>query len=220
MRFIVFDCDGTLVNSQQELMQGIRMAWNAEGLSAPLLSSVLSIVGLPLDEAILSLNPKGGEEQNTRLKLAYLNAFSENIFDTETDEVLYDGVIETLQTINTDNTLMAIVTGRGRQGLQKVLDRHDLGKFFAITKTADCGAGKSNPQVLLEAMAEVGADKKNTIIIGDTIHDIEMGNNAKIKSIGVSFGYHSVDDLKNAGASIIVDDFSYLPQAINTILEE
>ena len=219
MRFIVFDCDGTLVDSQQAIMRGMKTAWQAEGLKPPLLSDVLNIVGLPLLDAVSVLNPQGDLEQNTRLKNSYLDTFSDEGVDAETEEVLFSEVVETLKILNSGDTVMAIITGKGRHGLRKTMERQGLNVFFPITKTADCGAGKPNPQVLLEAMEEAGADATNTVIIGDTTYDILMGKNAKIKSIGVSYGYHSVVDLKNAGANMIVDNFSELPKAIDMVLK-
>ena len=219
MRFIIFDCDGTLVDSQKAIMRGIHTAWLAEGLTPPLLSDVVNTIGLPLLEVIKVLNPQGNDAQNSRLEKGFFKTFDDTKIITEKEEPLYDGVIETLQTLKKTGALLAVVTGKGRRGLGKVLDRHNLHDLFVVTKTADCGAGKPNPQVLLEAMDEVGADKTNSVIIGDTTYDILMGKNAGIKSVGVSFGYHSVADLKEAGAELIVDAFTDLPNAIDKVLK-
>ena len=218
MRFIIFDCDGTLVDSQKAIMRGIHTAWLVEGLTPPLLSDVLNIIGLPLLKAIEVLNPQGDDAQNSRLEQGFFNTFNNAEVAVEEEEPLYHGVIETLQALKKTGALLAVITGKGRHGLRKVFDRHNLHDLFVVTKTADCGAGKPNPQVLLDAMDEVGADKTNSVIIGDTTYDILMGKNAGIKSIGVSFGYHSVADLKEAGAELIVDAFTDLPNAIDKIL--
>jgi phosphoglycolate phosphatase len=105
---------------------------------------------------------------------------------------------------------LAVATGKSRRGLDATLARHGLeGRFMAL-KTADDGPGKPNPHMLLDAMAETGVTPDSTVMIGDTVFDIEMASNAQVRSIGVSWGYHDPDELRAAGAAGVIDEFGEL----------
>ena len=218
MRLIIFDCDGTLLDSQASIMRGIEIAWNNMGLTPPKLSDVLSIVGLSIEDSIKVLEPSLTGEKHQQACDELLKAFEYVNKNELDDEELYPNVIETLNKIKTNNSFLAILTGKGRLGLDTTLKKYQMGDLFAVTKTADCGAGKPNPQTMLDIIYETGVDKENTVMIGDTSYDILTAKNAGVKSIGVSFGYHSVDELKASGADKIVDNFSELPNAIDELI--
>ncbi|MGB1360870.1 MAG: HAD-IA family hydrolase [Alphaproteobacteria bacterium] len=220
MRLIVFDCDGTLVDSQKGIMRGIETAWSEFGLEIPKLSSVLQIIGLSLEDAVAVLEPNLDKETQNKLVETYINVFKNSGGVKDEEEILFDDVKETLQTLNTENTVMAVLTGKSRGGLMATYEKQNIGDFFVISKTADCGPGKPNPHTLNEIITETGVDINRVVMIGDTTHDILTAKNGNIKSIGVSFGYHSVDELNSAGADIIVDKFNELPNAIAKLIGE
>jgi phosphoglycolate phosphatase len=122
-------------------------------------------------------------------------------------EPLYPGAVETLDDLEADGVLLAVATGKSRRGLVATLDRHGLAERFTVLKTADDAPGKPNPDMLLAAMSETGASPDSTVMIGDTVFDIEMAVNARIPAIGVSWGYHDPVELVSAGANEIVDRF-------------
>ncbi len=218
MRLIIFDCDGTLVDSQKSIMNAIVTAWEGFGLNPPKLSSVLQVIGLTIQDSVRVLEPNLNENDYGKLEKEFYSAFVNLNEQAKIEEELFPNVVETLNVLNDDKSYLAVLTGKGKLGLQNTFKNKNIGEYFISTKTSDCGPGKPNPQTMNELIAELGVEKENVVMIGDTTHDILTAKNAGVKSIGVSFGYHSVSELVNAGADEIVDDFSNLPSVIDTLL--
>ena len=116
--------------------------------------------------------------------------------------------MEVLDRLDEAGVLLGVATGKSRRGLEATLDRHGLLERFVNLKTSDDGPGKPNPTILQDAMREVGAERENTIMIGDTVYDISMAVNAQVKPIGVNWGYHATQELEAAGAAAILDRFT------------
>jgi phosphoglycolate phosphatase len=211
-RLAVFDCDGTLVDSQHNIVAAMAAAWRAQGLQPLAASSVRRVVGLPLLEAISRLHPLGSAEVHLSLTDNYKKAFHCMRQEPDHREPLYPGTVEALDAMEAAGYLLAVATGKSRRGLDATLERHGLeGRFMAL-KTADDGPGKPHPHMLEEAMADAGAAPDSTVMIGDTVFDIEMAGNAKVRSIGVSWGYHDPDELRVAGAAGVIDEFGELAE--------
>jgi phosphoglycolate phosphatase len=173
LRLAVFDCDGTLVDSLGAIAAAMARSFETNGLPPPTPHDVQGIVGLPLLDAIDRISPEGADLE--RLRDGYAHAYRELIADPAMHEPLYEGALDALAALDEDR--------------------------FVTLKTRDDGPGKPNPHMLIEAMAEVGADPANTIMIGDTTFDIVMAANAGVASIGVTWGYHGAAELKAAGAA-------------------
>lgn len=218
MRLIIFDCDGTLVDSQKSIMNAIVTAWESFGLNPPKLSSVLQAIGLTIQDSVRVLEPDLNENDYGKLEKEFYSAFVNLNEQAKIEEELFPNVVETLNVLNDDKSYLAVLTGKGKLGLQNTFKNKNIGEYFIATKTSDCGPGKPNPQTMNELIAELGVEKESVVMIGDTTHDILTAKNAGVKSIGVSFGYHSVGELVKAGANEIVDDFSNLPSVIDTLL--
>jgi len=218
MRLIIFDCDGTLVDSQKSIMNAIVTAWESFGLNPPKLSSVLQVIGLTIQDSVRVLEPDLNENDYGKLEKEFYSAFVNLNEQAKIEEELFPNVVETLNVLNDDKSYLAVLTGKGKLGLQNTFKNKNIGEYFIATKTSDCGPGKPNPQTMNELIAELGVEKESVVMIGDTTHDILTAKNAGVKSIGVSFGYHSVGELVKAGANEIVDDFSNLPSVIDTLL--
>ncbi|MDG1154189.1 MAG: HAD-IA family hydrolase [Alphaproteobacteria bacterium] len=218
MRLIIFDCDGTLVDSQKSIMNAIVTAWESFGLNPPKLSSVLQVIGLTIQDSVRVLEPDLNENDYGKLEKEFYSAFVNLNEQAKIEEELFPNVVETLNVLNDDKSYLAVLTGKGNLGLQNTFKNKNIGEYFIATKTSDCGPGKPNPQTMNELIAELGVEKESVVMIGDTTHDILTAKNAGVKSIGVSFGYHSVGELVKAGANEIVDDFSNLPSVIDTLL--
>ena len=209
-RLAVFDCDGTLVDSQHNIVAAMAEAWCSHGLEPLPASLVRRVVGLPLLEAISSLHPLGSVEAHLSLTENYKKAFHNLRQQPDHREPLYPGTVEALDAMEANGYLLAVATGKSRRGLDATLARHGLeGRFMAL-KTADDGPGKPNPHMLLDAMADTGVTPDSTVMIGDTVFDIEMASNAQVRSIGVSWGYHDPDELRAAGAASVIDEFGEL----------
>ncbi len=113
---------------------------------------------------------------------------------------------------------MGIVTGKSRRGVDAILALHDLASYFQVIKTADGSPSKPHPGMVLEAMADMGADTAETVVIGDTSFDMEMARAAGARAIGVSWGYHHRSALVQAGAERIVERYEELPAAVASML--
>ncbi len=213
----VFDCDGTLVDSQHNIVAAMTEAWRAFGLEPLAGTEVRRVVGLPLVDAIAVLFPDGERRDHIALSDLYKDAFRTLRHQPDHHEPLYPGAVETLDNLESEGVLLAVATGKSRRGLVATLDRHGLADRFTVLKTADDAPGKPNPDMLLAAMSETGASQETTVMIGDTVFDIEMAVNARIPAIGVSWGYHDPAELVSAGASEIVDRFGVVVRAAATL---
>lgn len=211
VKLAVFDCDGTLVDSQHSIIESVRLAWLAEGLEPPSDEFIRTGVGLRLDFAIPRLAPDSPPAVHDRLIERYKQAFFEIRQQPNHEEPLYPGTQQVLDSLDRSGVLLAIATGKSRRGLNATLDRHGLTGRFVVLKTADDGPSKPDPKILCDAVKEAGADFDTTAMIGDTVFDISMARAARTHAIGVSWGYHPVAELKKAGADAVIDHYADLP---------
>lgn len=221
-KLIAFDCDGTLVDSRVGILRGMREAFQKNGLIPPSESRILGIVGLKLHEAIYRLCDFDDIELVNKLERDFVDIFKEGINQGGyIDEVIIDGVNEVLDELSSiHNYKKAIITGKCRRALKETMNHFDFHNHFNLTKTADCGPGKPNPKILIDAMIEMGVKSEDTIMVGDTIYDIEMGNEIGVHTIGVTFGYHSREDLVSAGADYIIDDMREILPIVDNIFNQ
>lgn len=208
LRLVVFDCDGTLVDSQHTIIAAMTAAWHAHGLRPQAPDAVRRVVGLPLEVAIARLAPAQPGDRVQRLGDAYRDAFFELQARPDHHEPLYPGVREVLGRLEAAGALMGVATGKGRRGLAATLDRHGLTRHFATLQTSDRARGKPDPDMLLRAMEETGVRPAHTVMVGDTVYDMQMAANARVDAVGVSWGYHEPGELAAAGAVAIVDNFN------------
>ena len=219
-RLAVFDCDGTLVDSQHAIIAAMRSTFSTHDHAQPAASAVRRIVGLPLKDAIARLLPEKDAETHEALREGFNEAFSGLRARGAVREPLFPGAAESLDAFADAGWLLGVATGKGHRGLVATLDGHGLTDRFATLQTADRVPGKPNPHMLLRAMEETGTEANHTVMIGDTTFDMEMALNAGTRAVGVAWGYHGADDLRDAGAHIIIDDFSHLAEAVLELMEE
>ena len=217
IRFVVFDCDGTLVDSAGSIIEAMAKAWEMEGLSPPEPLSVRSVVGLHLDEAISRLHPGGSLAVHNRMAESFREFFNEIRDHSDHDELLFPGTLEVINELDHAGILLGIATGKSRHGLKETLDRNGLMGRFVNLKTSDDGPGKPNPTILLDAIKEVGVTADNTVMIGDTTYDIAMAVNASVNAIGVNWGYHTTSELKAAGAIAMLKCFKDLSGTLHAL---
>ena len=216
LRLVIFDVDGTLVDSQAEILAAMTLAFQSEALVMPEKAAVLSIVGLSLAEAFAVLCPDAEDQQRHRLVDAYKNAFME--LRTQSNEMgpLFPGAMDALDVLRgQDHTLLAIATGKSRRGLDKVLERHGLTGVFHSEQVADHHPSKPHPSMILTALNETGVAQHKAVMLGDTTYDMDMARAAGVKKIGVSWGYHAADTLK---PDALIDDFEALHGAIDQLI--
>ncbi len=215
---VVFDCDGTLVDSQHAIVSTMAAAFEAAGLPAPDAAAVRRVVGLSLESAVARLlegadgapSADALDRQSQRLAELYRRAFHELRSDADYREPLFPGARDALAGLHALQVLLGIATGKGRRGLLATLESHGLADFFVTLQTADSAPGKPHPGMLERAMAETGSAPHDTVLVGDTVFDIEMARNAGVTAIGVSWGYHEAEELAAAGATRVIDSFSQL----------
>lgn len=217
LRLAVFDCDGTLVDSQRMIVAAMAAAWRACGIEPPAARAVRRVVGLPLAEAVAKLLPQGTPKDVEKLSRHYRAAFFELSEHPDRQEILYPGVRDVLDALEERNYLLGIATGKSRRGLDATLARHGLSGRFVTLQTGDQGPGKPNPDMLLRAMAETGAGADGTVMIGDTSFDMLMARSAGAVAIGVSWGYHDPRELLQAGAQLVIESFEELPSVLDSL---
>jgi len=219
-RLIVFDYDGTLVDSQRAILYAMAAGFAAADLPAPEATAVRQVVGLSLEIAVARLCPDPMDGAIvTRVADAYRAAFQELRARPNYDEPLFPGVRETLAALDRPEVGLGIATGKARRGLLASLARHGLGHHFVTLQTGDEGPGKPHPAMLERAMAEVGAGPADTVLIGDTSFDMEMAVNAGVPGLGVSWGYHAPEELSASGAALILESFAELPPRLDALWE-
>ena len=212
MKLAVFDCDGTLVDSQANICRAMEEAFLLSDLPPPPRTETRRIVGLSLVEAMRALLPDAGAERHRRLAADYKDAFGRLRQSGGLDpEPLFDGLAEVLAALAADGWTLGVATGKSDRGLAHVLAAHRLEGAFATLQTADRHPSKPDPAMLLAAMAEVGARPGETAMIGDTSFDMAMARAAGVRAVGVAWGYHSVADLIDARADVVARAVAELP---------
>jgi len=220
MRLIVFDCDGTLVDSQATIVACARAAFVANHLEPPMDHAVRQIIGLSLEQAMHRLLRRNDPALVHRIAEAYRDAFVLHRQQPGFNEPLFAGVRELLERLQTAGIMMGIATGKAMRGLTQVIEHNDLHGYFVTLQTADLHPSKPHPSMMEAAMREAGATPHETAIVGDTTFDIEMGRAAGCRSIGVSYGNHSRAQLQLAGAETVIDRIAELPSALQLDLPE
>jgi len=205
-RLILFDCDGTLVNSHRHITVVMQQAFADCGLPVPDDAEITGVIGLSLDTAMVQLLPDTGIAK--RQKIA--NTYRELYRNTPGEHGLHASVRSTLIMLQKRGYCMGIVTGKSMPGLRRVLDEFDLSRFFMVWRTADQCPSKPHPGMVNECMAEMGVEHAQTTVVGDACVDMQMATACGVRAIGVSFGAGSHDALMSAGAEDVVDRFDEL----------
>lgn len=219
MRLVIFDCDGTLIDSQHAIYGSMAEAFGSIGLPAPSRAEVLGVVGLSLPQALAVLAPAESESVRRQLVDAYRNGFVGVRSRPDHTETLYDGIAATVTALaGRPDTLLGIATGKSKRGVARLLAQESWQSHFATIQTADDHPSKPHPSMILQAMTETGATPHETVMVGDTSYDMEMALAAGVGAIGVAWGYHADDRLTGSGAHSIVREGAHLLAAIDARL--
>lgn len=206
---ILFDCDGTLTDSNMVIVHSIQRAFEDSALLAPGTQDVLAALGMSLHGVIEGLlHKQGAHSQLLVNKIA--NSYREYYHVFEKDISLYPKVLDVLITLKKRGYWMAIVTGKSKGGLERVLSRFDLEKYFYVWRTADCCHSKPHPAMALECMAALGIDSANTTLVGDSHFDIQMAKAAGVRALGASFDSENTQRLYDEGADKVLYAFEDL----------
>ncbi|MEQ1711880.1 MAG: HAD-IA family hydrolase [Hyphomicrobium sp.] len=221
MKLVIFDCDGTIVDSQNGIHAAMVHAYGTLGLAAPKRCDTISVIGLSLPEAFHQLSPNESDATRHALAESYKQAFGQMRHDPAHDDQLFQGAAEIIGALaGRCDMRLGIATGKSLRGVERLLEREGWHDHFATVQTADTHPSKPHPSMIATAMAEVGARASRTVMIGDTSYDIEMARAAGVGAIGVTWGYHAADVLRSSGAHLLVDDYAGLPDAIERLIAE
>jgi len=209
-RLAVFDCDGTLVDGQAAVCRAMDAAFAEVGVPAPDHHQVRRIVGLSLPQAIRLLLPDEDEALRGAIDAAYRDAFRAARLRGELSEPLYDGIALLLAGLAARGWLLGVATGKSQRGLEHCLATHSLTHQFVTLQTADFHPSKPHPAMLEAALAEAGCDPAQAVMIGDTQYDIAMARAAGVRAVGVDWGYHTAQELFDAGAEAVAANPTHL----------
>lgn len=206
IRLIVFDWDGTLMDSEAQIVSCIHAAAEDIGLEPMTDETVRNIIGLGLREAIEALVP--GRDQQFHQE--FVEAYRTHWFRSENSQ-LFDGVRPMLDAVREQEFLLGVATGKARRGLDRVLNDTGLGEYFHATRCADEAPSKPHPQMLLDLMEVLEVLPGETIMVGDTEYDMEMATNAGVAKIAVRSGVHSDERLNRHEPLVCLDTISEMP---------
>jgi phosphoglycolate phosphatase len=203
---VVFDWDGTLMDSAELITASILAACRDLGLPEPPRERARHIIGLGMKDALEYLLPDLPESRYRELALRY------RIHFTRQDAALplFDGIPALLDELNERGHLIAVATGKSRSGLDRALEHTDSRAWFHATRCADESHPKPHPAMLHDLMDRLGVAPDATLMIGDTTHDLDMATNAGVAALGVTYGAHPRDDLLASRPLALVDDIEGL----------
>jgi len=211
-KLFVFDWDGTLMDSEAKIVSCMKAAIGDIGFDERNDDQLRNIIGLGFKEALTVLYP-GKSKQYDDFVAQYRNYFLD---DNSEESPLFSHVEPLLEFLNKNAYFVAIATGKGRQGLDKVLKETNLGQHFHVTRCADETFSKPHPQMLQEIMDFVGAEANETIMIGDTEYDLNMARNAGCDSVGIAHGVHDENRLRECEPIEIYQNIEELYNWVST----
>ena len=206
-KLVLFDYDGTIVDSAKMIVKGAIEAFRMCGLPDPDPNKVRENIGKPLATALDAYAPEGYEVNPEMISNAYRKWYAEQGRLGLQNEPLFPGMFKLINDLKINKEFhIGVATNKSRIALNNGLKKHNLINIFDITLTMDEAKAKPDPDMAIQAMSMLNIEKKSTIIVGDTINDIGLGVNAGINSIGVAWGYNSIEMLRNEGADFIIKD--------------
>lgn len=220
-RLALFDCDGTLADSQHAIVAAMRDAFAEVGIIAPPAAAIRQTIGLSLPMIMHRLVPDGDSQLHGRLVDAYRELYFRARSATGAlPEPLYDGIVDVLDSLAQDGWLLGVATGKSTRGLDRLLAAHGIRDRFVTLQTADGHPSKPHPAMALTAMAEADVRPRQTVVIGDTAHDMAMATAAGARALGVEWGYHSAADLRRSGAEMLCAQPKEIPAALSALYSE
>ncbi|MDR0673854.1 MAG: HAD-IA family hydrolase [Zoogloeaceae bacterium] len=203
---VVFDWDGTLMDSAAAIVRAILAASLELGLTPPAEEMARRVIGLGLDEALRHVAPGLPSARYPEMADAYRRHY----FAGQRELVLFPGVEDLLARLAERGFQLAVATGKSRRGLDAALDGFHLRARFRALRCADRCFSKPHPQMLLELMEECGATPERTLMIGDTTYDLEMAKNANVAAVGVCYGAHPASVLRAAAPLACIESVAAL----------
>ena len=193
-RLLVFDWDGTIIDSAATIAECIRDASRELGLEVPDEERARHVIGLGLHDAMRLAVPGLPAQRYPE----FVESYRRHFLERKDSMQLFGGMRELLESLSR-NHLLAIATGKSRRGLDRDLEFHGLKNLFMASRCADETNPKPHPAMLLEIMEELGVGNDASLMIGDTSHDLEMARAAEVDALAVTYGAHPEDGLRACG---------------------
>ena len=210
-KLVIFDWDGTLMDSIARIVSSMQAAAHHCQLTIPSVQSVKDIIGLSLPKALDILFPAASPSQMSALVGQYQFQYVEG---DNTPAPLFEDALFLLEALTENNKLLAVATGKGRQGLQRVLSATQTEHFFHASRCADETLSKPDPEMLFSLLTELNIEPEEAVMIGDASHDMKMAQAAGIDRIGITLGVHDRDILNGYQPIAIVDSLIELQQLL------
>ncbi len=206
-QLLIFDWDGTLMDSESRIVSCLSNAIEDLQLPQREAHELSNVIGLALGHAFESLYPELPEEEISRLVQRYRYHFLEA---SQVPSPLFANVPETLEQLRHEGFQLAIATGKGRPGLDRVLHETGMAGLFSASRCADESLSKPDPAMVIEILEELSVPPEHALVIGDTEYDLQMAANAQVDSVAVSYGVHSVDRLLQHQPKLVIDEITEL----------
>ena len=204
-RLIVFDWDGTLMDSTQRIVNSFRAAARDCAVGPPDDGAIREIIGLGLPEALARLFPRCDAGQRADIRRHY----REHFLDRDVAATpLFPGVRQGLAQLRAEGYQLAVATGKTRLGLDRAMADSGIGGMFGCSRCADESPSKPDPAMLLAILEASGTAADQALMVGDTVYDLEMAGHAGVDAVGVSYGAHDGARLRTAGARGVADTFA------------
>lgn len=208
-KLIVFDWDGTLYDSADFIVRSMQRTISDFDLTMPPPEKLRYVIGLSFEHAITYLFP----DTPQNMQVDFEKKFREYIYANDNHEpTLFSGVRETLHALQTKNFWLAIATGKSREGLDHDVNFFQVGDYFLTSRCANETQSKPHPQMLLEILDELGAMPAETLMVGDTVFDMELAMNAGVDGLAVTYGVHTQDALHKVATQGVITSIAELPQ--------
>lgn len=212
---VVFDVDGTLIDSQHAIVSAMTEAYLGHGFKPPTREAILGVVGLSIAEAVAELSREAPGHPREAIGEAFKTIFRQSLAQGKDSSPLYPGAAEIIDRLTArDDVLLALATGNSRRGVERFLDRFGYEGRFVSTQSADDAPSKPHPAMIFQACVEAGMRPEEAVMVGDTTFDMAMARAAGARAIGVSWGYHAPDRLMAAGAERVLASFEELDAAL------
>lgn len=216
-KLLVFDWDGTLMDSEGHIIHCMVAAFADLGQPPPLDDAIRNVIGLGLSEAVAGLCTQAQMPMVEDLALAYRKHFFADSFDASG---LFPAVEATLEHLANQGYLLTVATGKSRRGLDKVLKETGLGHFFVATRCADETFSKPHPEMLHQLLDFTGTSPEEAVMIGDTEYDLLMAKNAGTDAIGVCYGVHEPERLLSHGPLVCLEQIADLPSFLDSLEDD
>ena len=204
---LIFDWDGTLMDSTAWIVDCMRRAVADNGMPERSDDAIRGIIGLGLHEAVATLFPEAASNTVS----AICDAYRDHYFGADEECALFDGVEEVLHQLRGAGYWLAVATGKSRRGLDRVLATTGLEEMFPVTRTADETHSKPHPLMLEEIITDFNSDRERCLMIGDSLYDLQMAANARMDSLGVSWGVQGSEDLQALNPVGLIHEILELP---------